>query len=92
MNSIDYDNRNKLEDLYKSLTKEDSMLELLKLEIDKVKMSVEVLEDNSKISEEITLDIFKECNKIIDSLIMYEWIRFKKNEAIKEVVINNKRM
>lgn len=49
-----------------------------------------MLGENSKVSEEMTLDIFKECNKIIDLLIMYEWIILKKNEAIREAIINNK--
>lgn len=92
MNSIDYDHGNKLEDLYKNLTNEDSILELLKLEIENIKISVKMLEQSSKVSEKVTLDMFRECNKIIDSLIMYEWIRFKKNEDIKEVIINNKRV
>jgi len=92
VNSIDNDNKNKLEELYKSSISEDSMLELLRLEIEKVKISIKMLAENSKISGEMTLDIFKECNKIIDSLIMYEWIRLKRNEVIREAFINNKRM
>lgn len=38
VNSMDNDNKNKLEELYKNLISEDSMLELLRLEIEKAKI------------------------------------------------------
>lgn len=67
------------------LKNSNSMNELIKSSLDKVKKEIEIINGKESISDN-DIRLIKEINRLINSVSMYEWLLLNKVEVIEELI------
>lgn len=69
------------------VTNEEGINKILKIELHRLQVLTKNIEHgNVNIEEDIVL--IREVRKLVDSLIMYQWVSEKKIDSIKELVVD----